>query len=112
MRINGQWVLVICGLMVLITFVILNGKSPRIAVIDMSRVIEMPAARLAHTKMPAKAQAQVISRFTKCLPDVIATYAKSHHLTVISGKVLAHENSLDITNDIIQLTLLRLKHVQ
>lgn len=110
MRIDSQWILTSCGIMMFVTFLVLTIRQPKLVVVDMTRVIELPAARLAHSTMPASKQAQLMTRFTKCLPDVIEQYAKAHHVTVISGKVLARENSLDVTRNIIELTLLRLKH--
>lgn len=85
-------------------------NKPKLVVIDMTRVIQIPAAQLARSTLSPAAQGQLMTRFTKRLPEVIQAYSVSHHVTIISAQVLAQHNRLDITRDIIKETHLRLKN--
>ena len=82
----------------------------KLVVVDMTRVIQEPALRLAHSKLSASAQNVLITRYTKLLPKVIEDYSALHQVTVISAKVLSSKNTLDITPVIINETIQRLKH--
>ena len=84
---------------------------PRLVVIDMARAIQEPASRLSHSKLTPSRQTKIMQRYAVLLPKVIASYGASHHVTVISATVLASQSKgFDITPDIINETIARLKH--
>ena len=109
MLLSRPWIgFALVGLMSATVFCICN--KPRLVVIDMTRVIQIPAAKLAHSTLSAKAQGQFMTRFTKRLPAVIQDYSTSHNVTIINAQVLAQHNNIDITTEIIKETYLRLKN--
>lgn len=79
-------------------------------VVDMRRVVQMPAASLARSKLSSARQNELMSRYTALLPRVIQAYSKTHRATIVSAQVLASQNDLDITDAIIAETIRRLKH--
>ena len=86
-------------------------RQPRLVVIDMTRAIQEPARRLSHSKLTEARQVKIMQRYAILLPDVIKSYGQNHQLTIISATVLAGKNNrLDITHDIIEQTIIRLKH--
>ncbi len=105
-----QWAsLMMVGLLIAVA-ILWTGNRPKMVVVDMTSAIEVPALRLAHSKLNEAQQHKFMERFTKRLPLVIKAYAIKHHVTIVSARVLAHENALDVTSQIIQETLSELKH--
>ena len=110
---NQTWTVAIAialvGILSIVRFVYLY--PPRLVVIDMARAIQEPASRLSHSKLTASRQVKIMQRYAVLLPQVIASYGASHHLTIISATVLASQSKgFDITHDIINETIARLKH--
>lgn len=107
---NVLWAsFILFGLLIALA-ILLTGNSPKMVVVDMTRAIEVPAAHLARSKLDEAQQHKLMERFTKRLPLVIKAYAVKHRVTIVSARVLAHENALDVTHQIIQETLSELKH--
>lgn len=94
----------------LLGFITLMRKEQSIVVIDIPRAIQETALNLAHSKISESTQKKVMARFSKMLPEVIDAYAKSHRKTVINARVLSSQNASDITQEMIEETVKRLKH--
>ena len=110
MKVNLYWVAFISMGVLLIAASLLITSRPKIVVVDLTRAIQEPAARLAHSKLSEAEQGKIIERFTRLFPEVIEAYAKARGCTVVSTHVLASNNSLDITPLMIEQTIQRLKH--
>ena len=107
---RGVWVSCISMGVLLVAFILLLGVTRKFAVVDMTRAIQEPAARIAHSKLSKASQGSLMARYTRLLPEVIEAYGASHRITVISAHVLSNHNTLDITPEIIEKTIQRLKH--
>ena len=110
MKVNLYWVAFVSMGVLLIAACLLITSRPKIVVVDLTRAIQEPAARLAHSKLSEVEQGKIIERFTKLLPEVIDAYAASNNCTVIGAHVFASKNQLDITPLMIEQTIQRLKH--
>lgn len=105
-----SWEHVFIAAMVSVAFLMTSKLfEPDFVVVDMTRAIQAPAQQIAKTKLSAARQANLMAQFTKMLPIVIDDYAKRHHVMVVSGRVLSHSNSLDVTQQVIEQTIKRLK---
>lgn len=110
MKVHLYWMAFITMGVLLISFAILLNTTPNIVVVDMTRAIQEPSARLAHSRLSEVEQGKIIKRFTTLLPEVIDAYAASHHCTVIGAHVFASKNQFDITPLMIEQTIQRIKH--
>lgn len=112
-NLNNKWRIsaifgMVCVLSIML-YAIFN--QPRFVVIDMTRAIQEPANRLSHSKLSKSRQEKIMQRYAVLLPKVIKDYGQSNNKTVFSATVLSGQNKgLDITNEIINKTLMRLKH--
>lgn len=88
----------------------ISKSKTSIAVFDMKRALNQTAALVSKTKMPEARQTELLNAFSKALPDVLADYAASHHVTVIGAPVVADGSRADITDAVIEATLESLKH--
>ena len=105
----SQWI----AIAVLSLIVVIGGflhSQPRLVIVDMTHVIQHPSEMLSHSKLSEKTQQKIMERYAVLLPGVIAEYGATHHVTVVSGKVLVSQSLNDISNIIIEQTLSRLKH--
>ncbi|HHF0526710.1 TPA: TrbI F-type domain-containing protein [Legionella anisa] len=85
-------------------------KTPSLVVVDMNRAIQKPSLWLAHSKLTEQAQSDIMRRFSALLPEIIEEYGASHGVTVVGSTVLASNNSVDITDTLVELTIARMKH--
>lgn len=97
------------GLLVL-ALVLMVLKPIPLVVVDMTRAIQKPSVMLARTKLTSDAQLKIMERFSKVLPNVIKEYGQTHRVTIISAPVLASLNTLDVTDEVVDLTITRMKH--
>lgn len=88
----------------------ISKPKTAIAVFDMKRALNQTAALVSKTRMPEARQTELLNAFSKTLPDVLASYAASHRVTVIGSTVLADDGRADITDAVIEATLESLKH--
>ena len=109
LRLHGRVIIAAVVAVILLVAGVIWMSQPRLVVVDMVRAIQVPSAMLARSSMPDTKQAALITRFSKLLPDVIKAYGEAHHVTVVGAHVLVSQGAVDITNTIIQETLLRLK---
>lgn len=100
------------GLLAIMTVWVIKNKEPqpRMVVIDMKRAIETPSASLSRSKLTKEEQERVMKLFATYLPQVIEDYGKAHHLMIVSAPVLVSQKGMDITDLMINDTILRLKH--
>ncbi|MBA2650224.1 MAG: TrbI F-type domain-containing protein [Legionella sp.] len=102
---------IIAGILAMLALVcILWAKPEHLVVVDMSRVIQAPSMMLARSKLSEASQLEIMEKISKVLPKVIAEYGKSHGVTVIGATVLASQSEVDVTQEIIALTIARVKH--
>lgn len=102
-----------------ITFVLLAaslmtwliGRNPAsLVVVDMTRAIQKPSVMLAHSKLSSNAQLKIMAGYSALLPKVISEYGQSHRVTIVSATVLASQNKVDVTDEVVALTIERMKH--
>lgn len=116
MRLNQldvkQWALIgLAGVLVAQVLVLMVWKKPTpLVVVDMTRAIQSPSLMLARSKLTSDAQLKIMGRFSTLLPKVIKEYGQAHRVTVVSATVLASHNNADVTNEVIALTISRMKH--
>lgn len=106
-----RWVAMgVSGVLVLLAFVLMVWpKSATLMVVDMTRAIQMPSMMLAQSKLSQEAQLKIMTRFSALLPEVIKAYGQMHHVTIVSAPVLASDNRDDITNEVVNRTIARMK---
>lgn len=100
---------ILIALSVIAIVLFFKGTQPKIAVIDMKRVIEIPSERLSRSKLTKDEQERVMKLFATHLPKVIKDYGKAHHLLIVSAPILVSQKNLDITNLMIHETVTRIK---
>ena len=100
---------VACILLLTITVYALFSPNTSWVVIDMKRAIERPATMLAHSQFSKEKQTALMERYGLILPKVIQNYGNRHHVLMLSASVLVSDKKIDITDQIISLTLERLK---
>ena len=96
-------------LVLVCVFLVWHNKSS-LVVVDMTRAIQKPSMMLARSKLTTEAQLKIMRRFSALLPEVIKAYGESHRVTVVSATVLAHYNTDDITDRVVEQTITRMKH--
>jgi conjugal transfer pilin signal peptidase TrbI len=97
------------GLLAL-ALVLMVQKPIPLVVVDMTRAIQKPSVMLTRTKLTSDAQLKIMERFSRVLPNVIKEYGQTHRVTIISATVLASHNTLDVTDEVVDLTISRMKH--
>ncbi|KTD66210.1 putative TrbI protein [Legionella santicrucis] len=98
------------GLGLLLFLCSLTQSRPSLVVIDMTRAIQKPSMMLARSKLTEQEQLKIMSRFSALIPKVIKAYGASHRVTVISAPVLVSQNTQDVTDEIVEQTISRMKH--
>ncbi|HAU4159299.1 TPA: TrbI F-type domain-containing protein [Legionella anisa] len=98
------------GLGLLLFLCSLVQSRPSLVVIDMTRAIQKPSLMLARSKLTEQEQLKIMSRFSALIPEVIKDYGASHQVTVISAPVLFGQNTQDVTDEIVEQTISRMKH--
>ena len=105
------WTIACVAGFVFLTLLFLALQKPtHLVVVDMTRAIQKPSVILAHSKLTSETQLKIMERFSKMLPHIIKEYAKTHRVTVISASVLASHNTLDVTDEVVDMTITRMKH--
>jgi len=116
MRLNQldvkQWAMVgTAGVLVVLVLMLMVWKNPTpLVVVDMTRAVQSPSLMLARSKLTPDAQLKIMSRFSTLLPKIVKEYGQKHQVTVVSAAILASHNNVDVTNEIIALTIARMKH--
>lgn len=116
MRLNQldvkQWAMVgTAGVLVVLVLMLMVWKNPTpLVVVDMTRAVQSPSLMLARSKLTPDAQLKIMSRFSTLLPKIVKEYGQTHQVTVVSAAILASHNNVDVTNEIIALTIARMKH--
>lgn len=101
----------IAGLLVMAVSVSKIGQnSNQLKVVDMTRAIQATSMMLARSKLSKEMQLKIMERYANVLPSVIKEYAQQHGVTIISAAVLASQNKIDVTGDVMDLTIARIKH--
>lgn len=99
------------GIFVLFALVLMGWQKPTpLRVVDMTRTIQTPSIMLAHSKLTPDAQAKIMSRFSLLLPKVIKEYGQRHRVTIVNATILASTNNIDVTNEVVELTITRMKN--
>ena len=116
MRLNQldvkQWAMVgTAGVLVVLVLMLMVWKNPTpLVVVDMTRAVQSPSLMLARSKLTPDAQLKIMSRFSTLLPKIVKEYGQTHQVTVVSAAILVSYNNVDVTNEIIALTIARMKH--
>ena len=74
----------------------------------MQRLLNQPANLLSQSKLHEKEQKDVLKRYSSLLPTVLSEYGESHRVTLITATVIS-SGALDVTDEIIGITLEKLK---
>lgn len=85
-------------------------KPAPLVVVDMTRAIQAPSLMLARSKLTSDEQLKIMRRFSALLPGVIKEYGHTHRVTLVSATILASHNNVDVTNEVVALTIARMKH--
>ena len=82
-----------------------SSSNENIRFVNLHDAVSIPVSIFSKADMPKSSQQEVLKRYTRNLLPTIKKYAKQKHVTVISSNVVADENALDITNEIIKINL-------
>ncbi len=108
------WVIAgVCGFIGVLAGMFMMWPKPLpLLVVDMNRAIEAPSVLLARSKLTHEEQLNIIDRFSRALPEVIKDYGRSHRVTLVSAPVLTgyKPSQVDVTDELIALTIARIKH--
>lgn len=86
-----------------------RASNPRLLVVDMKKLLNEPAVLLSRSSLAPKDQKRILSVYSRVLPQTIADYGKAHRATLIASTVL-YIDAVDVTDEVMQATLERLKH--
>lgn len=86
-----------------------RASSPRLLVVDMKKLVNEPAVLLSRSSLAPSDQKRILSAYTKMVPQMIAEFGKAHRATIIASAVL-YPDALDVTDELMNATLERLKH--
>ena len=86
--------------------------APKLCIVNLHKALEQPAHLLIKSQYSKTQQKEILKRFSRHLLPVIQRYAKDHQQTVIDAKTLADDGQIDITDEIVKLTLEAIKHEQ
>ena len=85
--------------------IIVFSQPKKTAVVNLQQALAKPAEILSHSRLSKEKQARIMKAYARALTPTIASYGKSHGLTIINSSVLFDGNGQDITNTIVKLTL-------
>ena len=101
---------ILVGILLIVMGAFMLWRYPvRLVVVDMKRAIEQPALFLSRSTMPEAEQEVLMQRYSSVLPEVIKAYGESHHVMIVAAPIIVSQRDIDITNQMIEQTLERLK---
>lgn len=101
----------VCALGVMALLLALFLKpSEKLALIDMHEAMSKPAVALSQSQYSQAEQGKIMQLYSRNLKLVLKEYGQKHQKTIIESRVLSDANCLDITDEIVRLTMEKVKH--
>ena len=97
------------GLLALLLGVFLK-PSEKLALIDLHEAMSKPAVALSQSHYSQAEQGKIMQLYSRKLKLVLKEYGQKHQKTIIESRVMSDANHLDITDEIIHLTMEKVKH--
>ena len=84
--------------------------SEKLVLIDMHEAMSKPAVALSQSQYSQAEQGKIMQLYSRNLKLVLKEYGKKHQKTIIESRILSDANHLDITDEIVRLTMEKVKH--
>ena len=84
--------------------------SKSIAVVDLHEAMAKPSRLLSQSQYSGKEQQKIMSLYSGRLLMVLKAYGEKHHKTIIEGRVLSNGSHLDVTDEVVRLTMEEIRH--
>ena len=98
------------GLLLALFLALFLKPSEKLALIDMHEAMSKPAVALSQSQYSQAQQGKIMQLYSRNLKLVLKEYGQKHQKTIIESRVLSDANRLDITDEIVRLTMEKVKH--
>ncbi len=106
---NKILALSIAVMIIVIGWLVLIPHKTNVAFIDLQRALSRPASMLSKTSLEKKTQQKILKQYASRLSSVIHDYGKTNNLTIVSGQLLTNNGGQDITDQIVAITLKKVR---
>lgn len=106
---NKILALSIAVMIIVLGWLVLMPQKSTVAFIDLQRALSRPATMLSKTSLDKEVQKKILKQYASRLSSVIHDYGKKNNLTIVSSQLLTNNGGQDITDQIVAITLKKVR---